>query len=149
MRPEEPVGPSGPLRVLAISSYGVLGGAELSLAVFLEHRPASVDARVLLLSDGPLRGRLEAAGLEVAAASGLEGRPRPMSSLRFARSLRRELRRDRPDVVWAVGQKAALLAAPACRVARVPLVWHKVDFSWDELLAKPLALRQQPLLELR
>jgi glycosyltransferase involved in cell wall biosynthesis len=136
--PEQPG--SDALRVLAISSYGVLGGAELSFASFLEHRPANIEAHALLLTDGPLRGKLEALGLEVRSESGLDGKPRPKGAFVFTRRLRRLLRHTRPDVVWAVGQKAALLSVPACRLGRVPLVWHKVDFSWDSLLAKPLAL---------
>ena len=42
-------------------------------------------------------------------------------------------------MVWALGQKAALLAVAPCCVRRVPLVWHKVDFSWDRWLGPPLA----------
>jgi len=125
--------------VLAISSYGVLGGAELAMDAFLAHRPAGVDARVLLLTDGPVRDRLEAQGLPVAAARGMEGRPDPARAARFTRPLARDLRAHDPDVVWAIGQKAALLALPACRMLGVPLVWHKVDFSWDRSLSRPLA----------
>jgi len=58
--------------------------------------------------------------------------------VRFTRGLRRTLRRTRPDVVWACGIKAALLAAAACRAERVPIVWHKVDASWDHTLAIPV-----------
>jgi glycosyltransferase involved in cell wall biosynthesis len=127
------------LRVLALSSYGVLGGAELALDTFLAHRPAGVDPRVLLLTDGAIRGRLEAQGLPVAATQGMEGPPDLRSAGRFTRVLAADLGRDRPDVVWAIGQKGAMLAVPACRALRVPLVWHKVDFSWDRQLAQPLA----------
>jgi glycosyltransferase involved in cell wall biosynthesis len=42
-------------------------------------------------------------------------------------------------MVWAVGQKAALLSVGASRARRVPLVWHKVDFTRDASVAKPLA----------
>jgi glycosyltransferase involved in cell wall biosynthesis len=125
--------------VLAISSYGVLGGAELAMDAFLAHRPPGVDARVLLLTDGPVRDRLQAQGLGVAAAQGMEGRPDPARAARFTRPLLRDLRARRPEVVWAIGQKAALLALPACRALGVPLVWHKVDFSWDRSLSRPLA----------
>src|SRR5439155_24328898 len=44
-----------------------------------------------------------------------------------------------PDVVWAIGLKAAYMAVPACRIAHVPIVWHKVDFSLDAVLTPPLA----------
>src|SRR5207245_6031278 len=62
------------------------------------------------------------------------------SSDLFTRSLLRLLERERPDVVWATGLKAAYMAAPACRIGRVPIVWHKVDFSLDAVLTRPLAV---------
>lgn len=128
------------MRVLAISSYGVLGGAELALSAFLAHRPAHVRPRVLLVDDGPLRARLHAEGVPAAAAHGYTGRPGPQELARFTRALHAELAQAPADVVWAVGSKAALLAVAACRARRVPLVWHKVDFSHDARLARPLAL---------
>ena len=59
--------------------------------------------------------------------------------VRFSRWLAGVNRQVKPDVVWATGLKAAFMAVPACRAARVPLVWHKVDFSLDGVLALPLA----------
>jgi len=128
------------MKVLAVSSYGVLGGAELSLAVFLEHRPAGVEASAVLIEDGPLRAHLCERGVPSGAAHGYDGRPSPMQSVRFTRSLLRLLEGERPDVVWATGLKAAYMAAPACRIRRVPIVWHKVDFSLDAVLTRPLAV---------
>jgi phosphatidylinositol alpha-1,6-mannosyltransferase len=46
----------------------------------------------------------------------------------------------RPDVVWAVGIKAATISVGPCRLHGTPIVWHKVDVSLDAWLAKPLAL---------
>jgi glycosyltransferase involved in cell wall biosynthesis len=127
------------VRVLAVSSYGGLGGAELALDAFLAHRPAHVDADVLLVADGPIRDRLECEGLTVMAARGMAGRPDPAALACFSRPFARWLRARRPDVVWAVGSKATLLCAPACRALGVPLVFHKVDFSFDRGLAPALA----------
>lgn len=127
------------MRVLAIASYGQLGGSELHLAGYLEHRPADVVPHALLVSDGPLRLHLAERGIPTFAASGFEGRPDPAGVARFTRLMTRLLERVRPDVVWAVAGKAALLAAPACRLSRVPLVWHKVDFAFDRMLTLPLA----------
>ncbi|MCW2990322.1 MAG: glycosyl transferase, partial [Solirubrobacterales bacterium] len=62
----------------------------------------------------------------------------PAAMARFTRRLRAVLRRERPDVVWATGLKAAAMCVPACRLGRVPLVWHKVDFSLDAKIARPL-----------
>jgi len=128
------------VRILAVSSYGVAGGAELALTTFLEHRPAGVSVGTLLVSDGPLRALLHEQDIPVWVAADQAGRPTPARVRRFTGSLLALLQRFAPDVVWAVGQKAALLSAAACRLRGVPLVWHKVDFSWDRQLAKPLAL---------
>jgi glycosyltransferase involved in cell wall biosynthesis len=127
------------MKVLAVSSYGALGGAELSLAEFLVHRPPDVEAVALLVEDGPLRAHLARLGVPAWAAHGYDGRPSPTQLGRFTRSLRDLLARTAPDVVWATGLKAAYMAVPACRLARVPVVWHKVDFSLDTVLARPLA----------
>lgn len=128
------------MKVLTVSSYGVLGGAELSLAAFVEHRPAGIEVEALVLEDGPLAGRLADLGIDTQVAAGLTGRPDLPRFARFTRSLDRLLCSRRPDVVWANGQKAALLSALACRRRGVPIVWHKVDLSWDRELAMPLAL---------
>lgn len=127
------------MRVLAISSYGVLGGAELALAEFIARRPAEVSVRALLIEDGPLRELLVRQGVACSAATGYDGRPTPARMARFTRSLLAMLRAERPDVVWASGLKAATMAVVACRIAGVPLVWHKLDFSLDEAMARPLA----------
>lgn len=127
------------MKVLALSSYGLLGGAELSLVTFLEHRPDEVEPLAVLVEDGPLAERLTAIGLPVYTARGYAGRPTLPRAVRFAREMSALLDRERPDVVWALGQKAALLAIAPCRLRRVPLVWHKVDFSWDRWLVPLLA----------
>ncbi len=127
------------MKVLAVSSYGFLGGGELSMAEFIASRPAGVEVEALLVEDGPLREHLLARGIACRVAHGHRGRPSPVGLARFTRSLRRLLREGEPDVVWATGLKAASMAVPACRLARVPLVWHKIDFSLDETLTRPLA----------
>src|SRR5439155_10687262 len=63
------------MKVLAVSSYGVLGGAELALAEFMRHRPAGVEVRALLVEDGPLRARLAEHEVPSWVARGYEGRP--------------------------------------------------------------------------
>lgn len=126
------------MRVLAVSSYGVLAGAELSLAQFVAHRPAGVEVSAVLVEDGPLREHLESIGIAAEGHDGFDGPPGPAAMARFTRILRAALRRERPDVVWATGLKAATMAVPACRLSRTPLVWHKVDFSKDARIARPL-----------
>lgn len=131
-------GPGALLKVLALSSYGGLGGSELATADFLAHRPPDVEARALLVSGGALEDVLVQHDVPTRVAEGFDGKPGPGEIARFGRGLAPLLRRERPDVVWAVGQKAALLASAPARSARVPLVWHKVDFSWDKQLGRPL-----------
>ena len=126
------------MKVLALSSYGVLGGGELSLAEYLARRPEEVHAEAVVLEAGPLADVLAKDGIPTRVASHA-GRPSARDFVRFGRSLSRLLRVSRPDVVWATGFKAAVLAVPACRVHRVPIVWHKIDFSRDSTITKPLA----------
>ena len=128
------------MKVLVISSYGVLGGSELALSEFVFHRPADVEVEVLLIEDGPLRARLLRGGVNSWTARGYAGRPKPGALVRFTRSLDGLLRRAEPDAVLAFGLKAASMSVPACRLTRVPLVWYKVDFSLDEVLTRPLAM---------
>jgi glycosyltransferase involved in cell wall biosynthesis len=126
------------MKVLVISSHSNLGGAELHLASFLAHRPEHVEPAVLLVEHGPFAERLESQAIDVHVADGFGARPKPRDLARFERTLAPLLRAERPDVVWASGGKAALLAVAACRARRIPIVWHKVDFSNDAWLAKPL-----------
>ena len=63
------------MKVLAVSSYGVLAGAELSLAEFVAHRPAGVDVAALLVEDGPLRAHLEGIGIAAEGCDGFDGPP--------------------------------------------------------------------------
>jgi hypothetical protein len=128
------------MKVLAIASHGGNGGAELTFASFLAHRPAGIDAQVVTVGDGPLVRTLTERGERVEVATGYEGRPTVSRTLRFTRTLRELIHRERPDVVWAMGIKAAIMAAPAGRLSRVPVVWHKVDFSYDRTLARPAAV---------
>lgn len=123
-----------------MAPYGVLGGGELSMAEFLVHRPADVEAAALLIEDGPLRGHLTERGVSTWVAAGHRGRPGPRSAAQFTRALLRLLSAFKPDVIWATGLKAAALAAPAARMSGVPVVWHKIDFSLDATVTRPLAL---------
>ena len=128
------------MRVLFLGPYGIVGGAELALFTFLRHAPADVEVRALLASDGPLRERLAAMDVPAWVGAGYDGPPDVRRLGRFTRSLVALLDGWRPDVVWALGPKGALLAAPACRLRGVPVVWHKIDLSWDRELAQPLGV---------
>jgi glycosyltransferase involved in cell wall biosynthesis len=128
------------MRVLAIASSGRLGGAELSLTEFLRHRPADVQAFALVLGDGGLGRRLQELDVPAWIARDYDGRPTVRQAGRFTRSLLQVLEQARPDVLLAVGIKAALLAAPGARLAGVPIVWQKVDFSYDGPLVRALGM---------
>jgi glycosyltransferase involved in cell wall biosynthesis len=127
------------MRVLIVASSGQLRGAELSIAEFLRHRPADVEALAVVMGEGALHRRLHEVGVSSRVARGYEERPTPGRAASFTRSLLRLLEQTQPDVVLAVGIKAALLAVPGARLGGVPIVWQKVDFSHDALLARPLA----------
>ncbi len=125
------------MRVLAVASHAGGGGAELTFAAFLRHRPPNVEAQVMVLGDGPLVRMLAEQGDEPRVATGYDGRPTIARVVRFTRELREAIREERPDVVWAMGIKAATLSAAGGRLSGVPVVWHKVDFSYDRSLARP------------
>ena len=127
------------MKLVAIASNAGAGGAEQTFASFLRHRPATAEPLVVVLGDGPLVGKLEQGGERVQVERGYDGRPTIPRLVRFTRALRAVIRRERPDVVWAMGIKAALLAGPAGRLTGTPVVWHKVDFSYDRTLARPAA----------
>ncbi len=114
------------------------GGAELANLTLLRHAPEDVELHALVLESGPIVARLEALGVRVSVAS-VPGRPNARAAVGFHRLVRRLLARVEPDVVLAVGIKAATLCVPAARMSRIPLVWQKVDFSHDSRLARPLA----------
>ncbi|QWC85306.1 glycosyltransferase [Nocardioidaceae bacterium] len=119
-----------PLRVTVVSPYAVLGGSERWLLSLLAET-GRLDARVVLLQDGPLRARLEEAGVPVEVmATGTGARDMLGAGIR----LRGVLRRHDPEVVLANGVKAALAAVPAARLLGVPVAWMKHDFSFDARL---------------
>ena len=94
------------MKVLALSSYGVLAGAELSMMKFIEHRPAGVEVVAVLVEDGALREHLSSAGIRTWAARGYDGRPGLHGVARFTRELLPLLRRNLHDA-YAAGVRIA------------------------------------------
>lgn len=123
------------LRVLVVQAFAENGGSEGWLLRLLDATD-ELDPEVLLLKDGPLRAELEARGIPVTVWA---VRTQPWHLVIPAVRLARLLRRRRPDVVLANVLKAALVAAPAGRLARVPVVWAKHDHTYDATLAAPTA----------
>ncbi len=104
------------MTVLAVSASGVLGGAE---RVLLEWIAAIEGSVVLAVPPGPLADAATAAGLETAALTGrsLQRRGRTGAAARdlgaLAAELGRLLRRHRPALLVASGERAVLAAAAA------------------------------------
>jgi glycosyltransferase involved in cell wall biosynthesis len=124
-----------PLRVTIVNGHGIVGGAETSLLRVLDGTDR-LDARAVLLQDGPLRAELEARGVPVTVRETGAGGPDVIAA---AAGIARALRRDRPDIVLANGVKAAAAAIPAGRIAGVRVVWAKHDYFRDAPLGRLLA----------
>jgi glycosyltransferase involved in cell wall biosynthesis/GT2 family glycosyltransferase len=130
----DPAPERGPLRVLIVSSFGVVGGAESYLLRILDAGPG-LAVRSLLLGPGPLEGELARRGVPVEVwPTGPRGSDVGRAALRLAPALRR----SSADVVWANGVKAASVAVPAGLLAGVPVVWVKHDLSFDARLGPVL-----------
>lgn len=122
-------------QVLFVSHASRLAGAEL---VLLDVVQAFRGGRAFLFEEGPLRSALAAAGISSvvpSAAGGFTTIKRDRSLWRalpllggLARTVVHLARAARgAEVVYANSQKAFALAAPACAIARRPLVWHLHD----------------------
>ena len=125
-------------RVVFVSPFAQLAGAERFLELMLENMPRSLVRRVVFLQDGPFVARAREAGHPVTV---LPTSPRATGLVRSAWRLRRLLENDPHDLVHANGVKAALVCALALLGKRTPLVWMKHDLSFDRSLARPLARR--------
>ncbi|WP_338748869.1 glycosyltransferase [Janibacter alittae] len=124
-----------PLRCAIVTAYGGLGGSERWLLSVLT-TTRRLDARVVMLQDGPLRSRLIDLGIDVTV---LPTGPSGGDIARSIRALTAYLREPDPEVVLANGVKAAAAAVPAARITGVPVVWAKHDFSFDSALGPLLA----------
>lgn len=126
------------LRVVYLDHSAVLSGGELA---FVNLLPAlDVDPLVLLAEDGPLVGRLTAAGVRCDVVPlapstnalrrdqvrGLPGRAL-VDTGRYVGTLARRVRAERADVVHTISLKAHLYGGPVAALARVPLVWSVQD----------------------
>lgn len=126
---------SAPLPVMVIDAYGTSGGSARWL-VDLLGAAEGLRPHGLLLRDGPLRSELEQMGIPTEV---LPTGPSAGAILRAGLRLPRHLRASATIVVLANGVKAAAVAAVGGRLARVPVVWAKHDFSHDRRLGRRLA----------
>ncbi|HEX5727146.1 MAG TPA: glycosyltransferase family 4 protein [Longimicrobiaceae bacterium] len=131
-----------PLRVLFVIAYPHRNaGANRSLFELVTHLPPSVRPLVLVTEEGAVSRLYRAAGVEVAvlpvggALGTFGGRLARTSAWERARTalghllpftlrLRRLIRRAGVELVHVNDARAALLAAPAARLARRPVVAH-------------------------
>jgi glycosyltransferase involved in cell wall biosynthesis len=150
------VNPSGErrLRVVFLGHVAQLSGGEIAL-VRLIGALHEVDAHVILAEDGPLVGRLLAAGASVEVLA-LRERTRdlrkdrvgpgtlPFSAVAdvaaYVPRLARRLRAIRPDIVHANTLKAGIYGSLAARIARVPSIWHVRDRIASDYLRPTTAL---------
>ena len=122
-------------RILFVNHASCLSGAEL---VLLDVAAAFQGASAFLFEDGPLRPALQKRGVTTVLPPGgasfaaikrdgslLRALPHVGRLARMGMRLAAAARQH--DVVYANSQKAFALAAPACAVARRPLVWHLHD----------------------
>jgi glycosyltransferase involved in cell wall biosynthesis len=148
--------------VVVLDHTGALGGAEIALVRLLNAiSRLRYEVRVVLFSDGPLRGYLEDSGHAVQVlplGGGVAERGRgtlvggPVSaarattdSARFVRRLSSELAFRMPDLVVANSLKSAVLGGAAARLARLPWVWHLHDRLSADYLPAPVAVGMRTL----
>jgi hypothetical protein len=126
------------LRVAFLDQVGVApGGAEQTLATFLEHVPAGIAPNVVLFEDGPFADRLRGLGLPVdiipipgAIGGSTRERMRIGGALRIpavAVKVARVLRARRAELLYTNSMKAHLIGALAARLAGVRCVMHFHD----------------------
>jgi glycosyltransferase involved in cell wall biosynthesis len=140
-RPGTTGGAGAAPRILFVDHTAALGGGELSLLDIARHFRGT--SRVLLLSDGPFRTRLEEAGVavevmeaadrvsRVTRGGGLLGDLQALPVvLQLARAVAERGRAF--DVLYANSQKSMLIAALAGLMARKPVVWHLRDIMSAE-----------------
>ena len=119
--------------ILFVDHATALGGAEHSLLLLLKHL-TSIQAH-LACAPGPLAEKAIGLGIPVHVTEF----PRLRRSPRFlgdwmngAQDLARLARGIRARALYANTVRAAVYAAPAAALARVPFIWHLRDFWLSE-----------------
>ena len=142
-------------RILYIDHTAKLGGGEIALLHLVQYLDrARFEPVVALSSDGPLRGKLEAAGVEThilpLPPSVLETRKDSLGAstllrLRdvartggYVRTLARFIRTHRIALVHTNSLKSDIVGGVAARLARTPLLWHIRDRIDDDYLPRPV-----------
>lgn len=121
--------------VTIVSAFATMGGSEHWILQVLDHARGRLDARFVVLQEGPFVAEIRRRGLPVAV---LPTGPRPWDILAAGRRVRQLLAPDPPQVIVGNGVKAMLVGLPAARSLRLPSVWIKHDHSFDRFVARPL-----------
>jgi glycosyltransferase involved in cell wall biosynthesis len=140
--------------VLVLDHTAQQGGAELALLRVAEvlRAEGTVELRVLLFADGPLRAQLAAAGVQAAVlpldtAIATAARDRVVAGamasavdgIRFVLRLVRAIRGSGADLVVANSLKSAVFAFFAAPLARRRWIWHLHDRLASDYLPPVLA----------
>ena len=143
--------PAAPTTVLFFDHTAKMGGGEISLFNLVTHLDATrFEPVVVLASDGDLRQRLSALGIEThllplsSEVTGVRkdtltgpGAVSPSQALEIARyvwRLRGFARRRGVDILHTNSLKADIIGALAGRLAGLPVVWHVRDRIADDYL---------------
>jgi len=133
-----------PRRILFVDHTAKLGGGEIALLNLVRHLdPTRYTPLVLLFSEGPLKDRLEEAGIQTHVLPlspsiintrkdtlGTKSLLRPrdiFAAVRFIRRLRQFMRAQNIALVHTNSLKADVLAGIAARLAGIPVLWHVRD----------------------
>lgn len=137
-------------RVLFLDHASALGGAERSLLLLLNHLNRDCWQPYLACTGGPLAEQAAALGVSIYIVPTPRLRHSLSAALDWlstARAIARLARRINAALLVANTVRAALYAAPAAHLARVPFVWHMRDFwlsesrprrLWADVLGKRL-----------
>jgi glycosyltransferase involved in cell wall biosynthesis len=143
-------------RVLFIDHTARLGGGELALLSMVRHLDRNrFDPAVVLFSDGPLRNKLELAGVPVmllplsahvidARKDGIGGATlmrlgSVWETLKFTWELRKLIRDSGAAIVHTNSLKSDIIGGLAARLAGKPLIWHVRDRIADDYLSAKVA----------
>lgn len=148
------------LSVVYLDHCARLSGGEIALERLLSALEG-VDAHVVLAEDGPLRGRLESAGISCEVLSMRaatlavhrdEVRPRRLpiaamaGSVTYVVRLTFRLRMLQPDLVHSNSLKSGIYGSLSCRLAGIPMVWHVRDRIAVDYLPRPAVWLVQTML---
>lgn len=137
----------GKLRVVYLDHVAILSGGELALLRTLPALTADVHPTVILGEDGPLKAKLEEAGIDVRVlemSADVRNTRRDKTTrlstqqvralFNYIKDLRRLLKDLDPDIIHTNSLKAALYGGVAGRSVGVPVLWHVRDRIADDYL---------------